>query len=86
MGNEDPVQPIQRGGYKGWKVLVMTGIWEEGGKEERTPLAGRTWEGFLQEGAVEWEDNCSLNCQWACDGCGGLGLGAWEAPSPPWLK
>ena len=38
--NEDPAQPIQRGGYKGWKVLVMTSIWEEGGKEERTPLGG----------------------------------------------
>lgn len=55
---------IQTGGYKGWKVLVMTGIWEEGGRQERTSLAGRTWEGFLQEGAIEWEDNCSLNCQW----------------------
>lgn len=77
---------IQRGGYKGWKVLVVTGIPEEGGRGERTPLAGRTWEGFLQEGAVEWEDSCLLNCQWAFGGCRGLGLGGWEAPSPPWLK
>ena len=56
---------IQRGGYEGQKVLVMTGIGEEGGRQERISLAGRTWEGFLQEGAMEWEDNCSLNCQWA---------------------
>lgn len=38
-----------------WKILVRTGIWEEGGREERNPPAGRIWEGFMQEGAVEWE-------------------------------
>lgn len=80
MCNEDPVQPIQRVGYKGWKVLVMTGIWEEGGKEERTPLAWKDLGGLPAGGGCGVG---ALNCQWAFDGCGGLGLGGWEAPSPP---
>ena len=46
-----------------WKILVRTGIWEEGAREERNPAAGRIWEGFMQEGGCGVGRRPGRNCQ-----------------------